>query len=518
MTSSARTARQPRWPNPLPDSITIVATSRKYRTRFTQAVVALSVSFTALGLNVPQLLAATVASPIVTAPVWARVTAPNGNNNDQVSAVRTPDGALHVVWVNPGPGATEDLHETVLSSSGRAQFAMTIAKSWSAIANPAIVRLASGALAVVAGATRSTTSSDPILNQALWTSQNGGSGWTLTPADIAVGSGGADLVSAAVGRDGSTIFATWATTAGLFVHRGVDAKVAALNFQAAPGWTCCGYDPGIALNPATHAPVVGWYSNATHHTGVYAQTVNPSSGAPVGGAVLLPGSATNVEGQPQAISPAARTPVVQRPGGGIYLAAVGGYPVPRHVLVWKYPSAHAAVVGVETGGAYDATLAADPQGRLWAIWASGRSASPMIHARRSNPTVTAWGAEVSVPARPGSSDLWKLDGYAQRNVIDVLASVSTPGSLATWHTSLEPGLTVTAETSAKPRGLRLRVTDAGVPVAGAALRAGGFTVHTGASGQTWLALPASKVATSVRVTASAPEYVAATLVASVPAG
>ena len=146
-------------------------------------------------------------------------------------------------------------------------------------------------------------------------------------------------MSAAVGRDGSTIFATWATTAGVFVHRGVDAKVAALNFQAAPGWTCCGYDPGIALNPATHAPVVGWYSNATHHTGVYAQTVDPLSGAPVGGAVLLPGSATNFEGQPQAISPAARTPVVQRPGGGIYLAAVGGYPVPRHVLVWKYPSA-----------------------------------------------------------------------------------------------------------------------------------------------------------------------------------
>ena len=81
---------------------------------------------------------------------------------------------------------------------------MTIAKSWSAIANPAIVRLASGALAVVAGATRSTSSSDPILNQALWTSQNGGSRWTLTPADVAVGSGGADPVSAAIGRDGST--------------------------------------------------------------------------------------------------------------------------------------------------------------------------------------------------------------------------------------------------------------------------------------------------------------------------
>ena len=174
-----------------------MATSRKYRTRFTRAVVTLSVSSTALGLNVPQLLAAPVASPIVTTPVWARVTAPNGNN--------------------------------------------------------------------------------------------------------------------------------------------MDAKVAALNFQAAPEWTCCGYDPGIALNLATHAPVVG--------------------------------------------------------------------------VVFERQASHRRL-----------------------------------------------------------------------------------------------------------RGLRLQVTDAGMPVAGAALRAGGSTLHTGPSGQAWLALPGSKVATSVRVTASAPEYVAATLVASVPAG
>ena len=42
-----------------------MATSRKYRTRFTQAVVTLSVSSTALGLNVPQVLAAPIASPTV---------------------------------------------------------------------------------------------------------------------------------------------------------------------------------------------------------------------------------------------------------------------------------------------------------------------------------------------------------------------------------------------------------------------------------------------------------------------
>ena len=121
--------------------------------------------------------------------------------------------------------------------------------------------------------------------------------------------------------------------------------------------------PGHRTKPGHPRPSSGMVSERHPSTGVYAQTVNPSSGAPVGGAALLPGSATNFEGQPQAISPADRTPVVQRPGGGIYLAAAGGYPVPRHVLVWKYPSADAAVVGVEvgTGGAYDATLAADPK-------------------------------------------------------------------------------------------------------------------------------------------------------------
>ena len=85
-------------------------------------------------------------------------------------------------------------------------------------------------------------------------------------------------MSATLGRDGSTLFATWSSSAGVFVHRGVDPKVAPLNFESGPN--CCGYDPGIALSPSALAPVVGWYSNATNHTGIYAESVNPSSGAP----------------------------------------------------------------------------------------------------------------------------------------------------------------------------------------------------------------------------------------------
>jgi hypothetical protein len=483
-----------------------------------RVVPTLAVGLSALALNCPAAQAAISATTANAVPVvpWARITAPNGRNTDEVSAVRTPDGALHLVWVNGGPGATEDLHQTVLSSTGQVGATTTIVKGWSAIANPAIVRQANGALAVVAGATRSDRTTDPILNQALWISQNDGAGWTLDPGDISLDSGGADPVSATVGPDGSTLFATWSTTEGVFVHRGADPKVAPHTFQAGPG--CCGYDPGIALGPSALAPVVGWYSNVTNHAGIYAQRVNPSSGAPVGVATLLPGSATTRGGQLQAVSPEARTPVVARPGGGVYLAAVGGYPMPQRVLVWKYPVPSAAVVGLEPSGASDATLAADPEGRLWAIWASGRGGQPVIHARRSNPAATVWGAEVSVLSPPGSTELWKLDGYAQPGVIDVLAAVSTAGSLATWHAQLKPGLTLTSATSGEPRALTVRVTDAGVPVAGATVGAGGLVARTNAAGQARIDLPHSKVATLVRATATNPGYVSATVVARVQAG
>ncbi len=480
---------------------------------------ALAVGLSVLTLSCPAAQAATTSVPAanaVPAVPWARITAPNGKNTDQVSAVRTPDGALHVVWVTGGPGATEDLHQTVLSSSGRVSITTTIARGWSAIANPAIVRQATGALAVVAGATRSGRTTDPILNQALWMSQNDGAAWTLDPADISLDSGGADPVSATLGRDGSTLFATWSSSAGVFVHRGVDPKVAPLNFESGPN--CCGYDPGIALSPSALAPVVGWYSNATNHTGIYAESVNPSSGAPVGAATLFPGSATRSRGELQAVSPEARTPVVARTGGGVYLAAVAGYPTPQRVLVWKFPVPRAAEVGVEASGASNATLAADPDGRLWAIWASGKSGQPVIHARRSNPAATVWGAEVSALAPAGSSALWKLDGYAQPGLVDVLASVSTAGSLATWHTQLRPGLTLTPSTSSAPRALTLRVTDAGAPVAGAAVRVGALAARSNAAGEARIDLPKSKVATLVRASATSPGYVGAMAVASVQAG
>ena len=56
---------------------------------------ALAVGLSVLTLSCPAAQAATTSVPAanaVPAVPWARITAPNGKNTDQVSAVRTPDG------------------------------------------------------------------------------------------------------------------------------------------------------------------------------------------------------------------------------------------------------------------------------------------------------------------------------------------------------------------------------------------------------------------------------------------
>jgi hypothetical protein len=128
-----------------------------------------------------------------------------------------------------------------------------------------------------------------------------------------------------------------------------------------------------------------------------------------------------------------------------------------------------------------------------------------------------WGAEVSVTTPPGTSGLWKLDGNAGRGALDALASLSTPGSLATWLTRIEPGLTLTAKVLGAPRRVTFTVSDAGVPVPGATVVVDGHALHTGPAGGATLVLASTTPATVLHATADATGYVGASLGVSVPA-
>ena len=89
--------------------------------------------------------------------------------------------------------------------------------------------------------------------------------------------------------------------------------------------------------------------------------------------------------------------------------------------------------------------------------------------------------------RPGTSALWDVFGEGSLGTLDVFAHVTARGGLATWHRQVLAGLTLRC--TPKKTGATCRVTDAGAPVAGAKVRAGGRTATTAGSGVASLSLP-----------------------------
>src|SRR5262249_46231572 len=174
-----------------------------------------------------------------------------------------------------------------------------------------------------------------------------------------------------------------------------------------------------------------------------------------------------------------RTPVVTRAGTeDVYLAYCGGYPTCTQVLLWKVGSP--TPVTVATGrDVEDVNLASDPDGLLWVMWED--AADHSLHVVRSNDDATEFGGPVAFTGPTGTDTIWKLQGNALKDSIDVLASATTPNSLATWHTNVLPGLAV--DTGSGKSGITFTVTDAGEPVAGAKVKLGRKSVTTDKKGK-----------------------------------
>jgi hypothetical protein len=131
-------------------------------------------------------------------------------------------------------------------------------------------------------------------------------------------------------------------------------------------------------------------------------------------------------------------------------------------------------------------VAQGSEGRLWVMWSRGER----FYFRRTNPAATRVGAVVSFAGPRGLDSIWALQGNGTLGLLDVLANVTTRGGgtqLATWHTQVRPGLTLTATPGDV---VVFRVTDAGDPVAGARVRVAGRALTTDASGRASADLPA----------------------------
>jgi hypothetical protein len=446
----------------------------------------------ALGLRTiaaAAIVASLVAAPAAHAARWTQVTTPDGGGTDQVGIARTADGTLHVAWHHPTGGLSADLLHTAITPGGKIGAASPIATGWIGFEDPAIIAVPGG-LRVFAGAMRSTDSADPSVGLITFSSSDGGATWLLQNGSIALGGQayGSDVAATTL-PDGATLQA-WAGTLGTWVHAGLTPATPNHDFQAPLGQY--GYQPGLDTSAASGRTVMAWYSNADGRLGVFAQSVAPD-GSPIGAPASMPGTGN------MSVGTVARTAIAARPGGGFYVAYPTGYPSLNRVRVWRVGAANAPVLARTTGhGNQPVTVAAAPDGRLWVAWADQRSFGTRVLVRRSNRKAPRFGATVFAGSPKGAPDTYSLDASAAPDGgLDLLGTfgIGTTSNAATYYRRVRPGLSLAARPVELRRGERTRilfkVTDAGDPVKGARVHAGGESGVTDGKGRITLTVRAA---------------------------
>jgi hypothetical protein len=157
------------------------------------------------------------------------------------------------------------------------------------------------------------------------------------------------------------------------------------------------------------------------------------------------------------------------------VAVPSGLGTPDRTRLWRVGGGAPRTIGRGGGRHYAAAVIPTPDARLWVAWTEEPAGDARVVVRRSNPEVTRFGREIVLDG-PAPGRIYDLDGASQALRLDVVASAGTTGTRP-FHTQVLPPL----ELSVRPRRfrggrtvpVRFTVTDVGVPVAGATVRAAG---------------------------------------------
>jgi hypothetical protein len=308
-------------------------------------------------------------------------------------------------------------------------------------------------------------------------SATNGETWSA-PLDTMVSGGAAASPSEMDGTLGTgAAYYVWEGTLCICVQRytGPVADDEHTNFNDIGGNN---YDPSIGFDPATGRVWVVYAITGTAD-GLYAREVNTANGEPLSPSTLLPGSFDTFEGDRLRTVQTGRVPMTQRPQGGVFVAYPSGYPSSRRVRLWRLGSTgFATIVSMRAIG--DITITADPNGRLWVVWERGGR----VFARRSNPSVTRWGASVRLGTLRNTVGVSTLAADAQPRVVDVLAHSQQVGNSGFFHTQAEPGITFEASPRRFRGAVRVRfeTKDAGDPLANSRITVAGESCTTNANG------------------------------------
>jgi hypothetical protein len=400
---------------------------------------------------------------------WTPVSKGTVESSDEAGLARTADGVLHLVWQRHG-AVTSALWQTRISAEGVSLGLGPVAPGLSEPGSPALTTAPDGSLRAFFFA---RTADEKRAELMLATASPSGE-WTVGAESFAdVKGNAAPAVAAAATRDGTPVVA-WSSGNQIRYRLGVEPATPSATLGVGG---CCASGVQPAVDQVTGRAYIAWASSAPRGMGVYVQAVD--RGGPTRPKVFATGSATKKRNF--AVLPEGRVALSSRIGGpGVYLAYTSGYPKVRTVSVLQ-AGARKLVLEIKAPEAAHVTLAAASQGRLWLAWSHGGQ----IFATRTNRAVTRIGAVRKVAFRRGALALDHLQGDATLGPLDLVASFEARGNPTFWHQRVLPGLSlaITAiPSSGGPTRYVFRVTDAGEPVANAAVRVGKQTLTTGLSG------------------------------------
>jgi len=398
---------------------------------------------------------------------------------------RTSDGVLHVVYTRRN-GTKEDLVHLEVSPAGKVGADAVALGGWASMSHPDLLRMPDGTLRAFFGGIRSTAAGETNNSLNTATAPAAGTPWTLKPGKAAQSTSAyaTGVAGAGLAKDGTPI-STWSGSPGLGFHYGINP---ADPDRTIPQSGCCLYTPDVAVDSASGQAWVAFHSNETATPGLFVNAIGP--GGPQGARKLASGSVIGKS----SVYPGNRASITGRiGGGGVYLFFGQGYPTFKTLALWRVDRAKPHLV-IKAEGNEHASVAAAPEGRLWLMWEQ----SGTIFAARTNKAATKVGA-LNTLKLPGGATIYRLNGEGSAGPLDLIANVQAGGQ-ALWHQQVWPKLSLTASsrTTGTGRTITFRVLDAGDPVAGTTVKAGGKSLRTAPNGQATL-----KQANVVRVKATA---------------
>lgn len=404
-----------------------------------------------------------------------------GYGSTPVGFARTPDGVLHVVidqnknWGDSFNG----IAAISITPSGHVQPAVR-ALDWGAQSAQGIPGLA----LMPSGALEATWGGYPFGSDGPWgiASSNGGATWS-SPVNIGSGSMqfGDSHVALAVSKGTPVLVA--GCCGGIVIQQGFG--LGAPTHQLTNTTDGCAGNTDTAVDAATGAAITSWDS-CDGSGGQWLQQVAPSAGP----AVKLATPTQYGSGLAPIIAG-------RDTGAGVFAAYPTNYANTTHMSLYRYGGGSTSVGSVKHLHANVWGIATASGGRLWVMWygQNTKTGKTEIAVTRSNKAVTAF--EPFQVFSLNYSFLFWLSGDGRLGALDMLIS-GTPGfngaAGGIYHARVIPVLSASISAHGIKNSLgkvtsykfKVRVTDAGDPVAGATVSTGSGKASTNKAGIAYL--------------------------------